>query len=304
MGHASWDLIFRAAGALLLLAALLPTAAMAAEEGWAPVVKSNVSKAGQASEPAYISKAQRVLTMLPPLPEPKPASVKKVPPTASHAPAAPPQAEVPPNAQPGAADIVTGSIDSIESTRMLSPTDKARLFAEDAPSDALITGAVDAPSSDLARGYCVNIASAATDARIALQRAKLAEAERQITQRIATLEAKSAEYKAWVERRDEFLKRASAALVKIYTQMEPDAAALQLVAMDEETASALLTKLEPQNASAILNEMAPERAARLAAGIAGAARLPQTAGFPPATVRQAAQRGQGPTQANPGEDTQ
>ncbi len=86
--------------------------------------------------------------------------------------------------------------------------------------------------------------------------------------------------------------------------MEPDAAALQLVAMDEETAAALLMKRESQNASAILNDMPPEKAARLAAGIAGATRLPATVGFPPPTPKSAAPRGQGPARANPGEDRQ
>ncbi|MET0220521.1 MAG: MotE family protein, partial [Tardiphaga sp.] len=95
----------------------------------------------------------------------------------------------------------------------------------------------------------------------------------------------TAEYKTWMERRDVFLKRATASLVKIYSQMEPDAAAAQLIAMDEETAASLLMKLEPGNASAILNEMVPDKAARLAAGIAGAARLPPTQGFPQPTVR-------------------
>ena len=52
--------------------------------------------------------------------------------------------------------------------------------------------------------------------------------------------------------------------------MRPDAAAVQLAALDEETAAAVLTKLEPRTASVILNEMDPARAARLTATIGGA----------------------------------
>ena len=67
----------------------------------------------------------------------------------------------------------------------------------------------------------------------------------------------------------------------IYARMRPDAAAVQLAAMDEETASAVLTKLEPRTASLILNEMEPTQAARLTATISGAGKVapvaPQTA---------------------------
>lgn len=312
MGGASSRLTVVATGALLL-AALPPVGALA-DDGWTPTVATtnvnvvpnvvpkvvpNVSKGTMPRGPTGYGKLEHALAGLPPMPEAKPLNIKKPAPMAKVAPVVPPPVQPqPPLPQPVAAapstDIVTGSIDAIESTRMLSPADKERLIAEDAPPGALITGTVDTPNSDLARGYCVNIAGAAADARIALQRAKLAEAEHEISKRIATLEAKSAEYKSWVDRREEFLKRAATSLVKIYTAMEPDAAALQLVAMDEETAASVLMKLEPANASAILNEMAPEKAARLAAGIVGAARLPAVSGFPAGT-RHPATAAQGPT---------
>jgi flagellar motility protein MotE (MotC chaperone) len=199
-------------------------------------------------------------------------------------------------------DITTGSIDASEPNQVLPTIESARLIAEegDVPADALITGTVDAPSSDLARGYCANIAGTAAEARIALQRAKLAEAEKAIGFRLTALEMKTAEYKTWVERRDQFLKRATDTLVKIYTQMEPDAASLQLAAIDEETAAALLVKLDPQSASAILNEMAPEKAARLTATIAGAARTPKPNG-PPAGAAAAPPAGAAPQRADPRE---
>ena len=270
MDHASLCPIFLAAGGLFLLSMLVPASSLAAEQGWAPVV----AKASNAESPL-------LQTSVPPMPHPKPAVIRKSAPGNDAVVAVPPPAIVPP-APSGTSDITTGSIDAIESKRMLSPTDSARLFAEDggAPLDALITGTVDAQGSDLARGYCANIAGTAAEARLALQRAKLAEAEKAIGYRLTALEAKTAEYKTWVERRDQFLKRATDALVKIYTQMEPDAASLQLASMDEETAAALLVKLEPQNASAILNEMAPEKAARLTATIAGSVRMPKPNGAP------------------------
>ena len=82
--------------------------------------------------------------------------------------------------------------------------------------------------------------------------------EQEIAKRIALLEAKTAEYQKWLARRDEFSKKAQRDRVRIYARMRPDAAAVQLAALDEETAAAVLTKLEPRAASAILNEMEPE----------------------------------------------
>jgi flagellar motility protein MotE (MotC chaperone) len=170
------------------------------------------------------------------------------------------------------ADIVTGAVDTGEETRHLSPEDAARLSAVPPQLPARAEGPAIAPESDLARRYCVAIADTAADARIAWQKAKLAEVEQQIGKRIAALEAKTAEYKSWLERREEFSRRATETLRQIYSKMEPDAAAPQLVAMDEETAASILAKLDPHSTSAILNEMQPEKAARLAATIAGAAR--------------------------------
>jgi flagellar motility protein MotE (MotC chaperone) len=167
--------------------------------------------------------------------------------------------------------------------------------AADPPARDGSVAAADLPRSDLARKYCVAIAATAAEARIAWQKAKLAETEQQIDKRIAALEAKTAEYKTWLDRRDEFARKANKTLVQIYARMEPDAAALQLVSMDEETAAAVLTKLDPRNSSAILNEMQPAKAARLASTIAGAARVPQKKPVNP----EAAQRTDGDDEAPP-----
>ncbi len=256
----------------MILCMLMPVHAVAG--GWAPVV----SKVG---------KLESALAGLPDAPAaPVRPVVKKPLPTVVASP--PPKAPAVPVTT--SSDITTGSVDSAATTRTLSPGDSARLFPDEAPAEPgadITTGAVDAPGSDLARGYCVNIAGSAADARIALQKAKLADVEKEIAKRMSALDAKASELKAWVERRDQFQKRANESLAKTYTQMEPDAAALQLAAMDEETAASVIMKLEPQNSSAILNEMAPDKAARLVAAISGAAR-PQRPGIPPALAAAAA----------------
>jgi len=129
--------------------------------------------------------------------------------------------------------------------------------------------------------YCVNIASAAADARFAWQKKAIADMEQQIAKRLAQLEEKTAELQKWVARRDEFSSKASETVLRIYQRMRPDAAARQLTALDEETAAAVLTKLEPRVASLILNDMDPGRAARLAATISNAGKvLPPAAKAP------------------------
>jgi flagellar motility protein MotE (MotC chaperone) len=122
--------------------------------------------------------------------------------------------------------------------------------------------------------YCSNIADAAVDARIAWQRQNLAEAEKQLTERTQELEAKTAEYQRWLARRDAFSEKAKKVVVDIYTKMKPDAAALQLQALEEETAAAVLVKLDARSASAVMNEMEPEKAARLTSIISGASKGP------------------------------
>jgi flagellar motility protein MotE (MotC chaperone) len=131
---------------------------------------------------------------------------------------------------------------------------------------------IPAGQASAARQYCINIANAAADARYAWQKKTLLDIEQELEKRIALLEAKTAEYRKWVARRDEFVKKARDNLVVIYARMRPDAAARQLMAMDEETAAAVLVKLDPRSASTILNEMDPVQAARLTATISGAAR--------------------------------
>lgn len=142
--------------------------------------------------------------------------------------------------------------------------------------------AAEAPtfSTSAARQYCVNIADAAADARFAYQKKALLEMAQELEMRVGLLEEKIAEYSQWVTRRDEFVKKARDSLVLIYGRMRPDAAAMQLVAMDEETAASVLLKLDARIASTILNEMEPNKAARLTATISGAAREPP--GSPPA----------------------
>ena len=124
-----------------------------------------------------------------------------------------------------------------------------------------------------AEEYCTNIADAAADARFAWQKKMLTDLEQEIAKRIAQLEEKTAEYRKWLARRDEFSQKANDTLLRIYTRMRPDAAAAQISELDEETAAALLTKFEGRTASLILNEMDVGKAARLSSIVSGAAKV-------------------------------
>ena len=135
-----------------------------------------------------------------------------------------------------------------------------------APQPPVVPAAAPAAASD-AQTFCRNVATAAVDARVALQTRKLTDLEGEIAQRVAALEAKEAEVKAVLARHDEALKQAQASLVAIYGKMRPDSAAQQIAALDDTTAAALLQALNARQSSAILNEIPTERAVKLVAAI-------------------------------------
>jgi flagellar motility protein MotE (MotC chaperone) len=130
-----------------------------------------------------------------------------------------------------------------------------------------------APADSDVALFCSNVADPAVDARLAWQLKELEKAESQLRERIAEVEAKRAEYEKWMALRDDFLKKAEASVVEIYSRMKPDAAATQIAGMADETAAAVLAKLSPRNSSAIFNEMDTARAAHLADLLGGMRRV-------------------------------
>jgi flagellar motility protein MotE (MotC chaperone) len=182
------------------------------------------------------------------------------------------------------------------------PGDNSRVGASVADDAApLITGTVPAPDNAVSAGrpaktgnmtapaksprraatvsenevaqFCSNVADAALDARLAWQLNELEQAEKRLRERISEVEAKRAEYEKWMALRDEFLKKAEAGMVEVYSRMRPEAAAIQIAGMADETAAAVLAKLSPRNSSAIFNEMESARAAQLADLLGGMRRV-------------------------------
>ncbi len=131
--------------------------------------------------------------------------------------------------------------------------------------------------------YCARVGDLAASSQFAQQRKALAKAQEELEVRIKTLTEKSEEIKVWTKRREEFLSKATDGLLAIYGKMKPDAAAAQLIAMNQITAAAIVAKLPPKAASAILAEMEPQRAARLSSVLAGAVELDDKSAAPPAT---------------------
>ncbi|NNE24980.1 MAG: MotE family protein [Rhizobiales bacterium] len=147
-------------------------------------------------------------------------------------------------------------------------------LAEDKADHSLTTGSVNKPVAlPISAAYCENITDAAEEARVAIRAKYLKKLEGRIEERLTALEAKRSDVETWMKRRQEFIERAQRNLVDIYTAMRPEAAAQQISIMDDETAAAILLKLKPRTASAILNDIKPKRAARLAAVIAGSAKV-------------------------------
>ncbi|MGO9428811.1 MotE family protein [Rhodoblastus sp.] len=122
-----------------------------------------------------------------------------------------------------------------------------------------------------AENFCAAIATSAAGARLAWQEERIRALQAAMVVKIAELDAKAAEVRNWVVKREQLLAKAAESLTAIYAKMKPEAASAQLQAMDDDTAAALLLKLKPSIASAVLGEMDPARAARLSDLLTGAA---------------------------------
>ena len=233
-------------------------AALAAENGWEAVVGRTPAKVAVVRKAAVSAAATG---WEPVVAEPvKPNPVVK-------------QTAARPRGGAAATRMATGALPGDAGTREPSDTASKTMAAVDpAPAPAPVEPL--APETALARQYCVNIADAAADARFAWQKKTLGEIEQELNKRIATLEERTAEFKRWLARRDEFSQKAQESVVRIYSRMRAEAAASQLAQLDEETAAAVLIKLDPRNASVVMNEMEPAKAARLTAIISGAAKVP------------------------------
>jgi flagellar motility protein MotE (MotC chaperone) len=131
------------------------------------------------------------------------------------------------------------------------------------------TPAAAATSTSDAANFCASIRDPAAEARFAWQANTLKTLESKLTDTLRKLDERKAELQALSDRRDAEAKQAEARMTDIFARMRPDAAALQLAAMDQSMAVSVLGKLPPRAASAVLNEMEASRAAQLAEAMGG-----------------------------------
>ncbi|AMJ62671.1 MotE family protein [Bosea sp. PAMC 26642] len=131
------------------------------------------------------------------------------------------------------------------------------------------TPAAAATSTSDAANFCASIRDPAAEARFAWQANTLKTLEAKLTDTLKKLDERKAELQALTDRRDAETRQAEARMTDIFARMRPDAAALQLAAMDQTTAVSVLGKLPPRAASAVLNEMEASRAAQLAEAMGG-----------------------------------
>lgn len=166
---------------------------------------------------------------------------------------------------------ITGAVPAPE-TPAPAPARPAKPGSVTAPPKPAPPPAAPAPDNEIAL-FCSNVGDAAVDAMLAWQLKELEKAESLLRERIAEVEAKRAEYEKWMALRDDFLKKAEASVIEIYSRMKPEAAATQIAGMSDETAAAVLAKLSPRSSSAIFNEMDTARAAHLADLLGGMRRV-------------------------------
>lgn len=129
-----------------------------------------------------------------------------------------------------------------------------------------------ASTSDAA-SFCAALRDPAAEARFAWQANTLKGLEAKLADTVKKLEERKAELQLLTDQRAAEVKQAETRMTEIFSRMRPDAAALQLAAMDQSVAIAVLGKLPPRAASAVLNEMEASRAAQLAEVMGG--RRPQ-----------------------------
>jgi flagellar motility protein MotE (MotC chaperone) len=208
----------------------------AVASGWAATVKPKEISEGP-QRPARAPKAAAKSTPANSTP------VVQTPATATVVPVPPPDAEPPVHGTPERREPA-----SVE----LKVTD---VVAPATPSTPEAAAAV--------QQFCASIGPSAIEARTAWLQKTTAELEQQLETRVAALEAKIAEHKEWLGKRQEFARKAGDGLVQVFTKLKPEAAAQQIAAMDEPLAAALLVRLDAKVASALLNEVPPAKAARL-----------------------------------------
>lgn len=133
------------------------------------------------------------------------------------------------------------------------------------PAAAQSSAPHEAPGSALKaqREYCANIAAAAEELRLERRRKELAELEKEVDVRLQALEKRQNDLRATLDRLDAFERKASEALVGLYSGMKPESAAAHFAQLDDDVAASLMLRMKSKVSSLILAEMDAMRGAAL-----------------------------------------
>jgi flagellar motility protein MotE (MotC chaperone) len=121
--------------------------------------------------------------------------------------------------------------------------------------------------------YCSSFADEAAETRNQLQTKKIQDLKDEIKKLLAEVQLKSSELESRMKDRQKLRQQATDSLLKIYSNMEPDAAVKILQKLQPETSAQVLLNLSPKLASEILALMPPRESARVSAHIAALSRL-------------------------------
>jgi flagellar motility protein MotE (MotC chaperone) len=115
------------------------------------------------------------------------------------------------------------------------------------------------------KDYCSSFVDTASERRLTRLNDALTKTRAEVDARIEELKAQAAELKSLIDARKAMQAKVGESLLKIYVQVEPDAAAQQLSKLEPGTAAEILVKMNPKRSGEILSLMDPKKAAALVA---------------------------------------
>ena len=117
----------------------------------------------------------------------------------------------------------------------------------------------------IVKDYCSSFVDLAAERRLTRLNDALKQTRDDVNARIEELKIQAAELKSLIDTRKAMQEKVGESLLKIYVQVEPEAAAQQLSKLEPNTAAEILVKMNPKRSGEILTLMDPKKAAALVA---------------------------------------
>lgn len=117
----------------------------------------------------------------------------------------------------------------------------------------------------IVKDYCSSFVDSAAERRLTEMNEALKRTRDEVDARLKELKSKSEELKSLIDARKAMQDKVADSLLKIYLQVEPEAAAQQLSKLEPGTAAEILVKMNPKRSGEILSLMDVKKAASLVA---------------------------------------